>query len=164
MDKIHKQKIEELEATIKRAQEQIEEIKQEASKSQIKYPNINDILWCVLTTGEIVRYKWDNSELDRKRFNQGHLFYSYEDAVFEVEYRKVIVELKLFAQPISTYWDKGKKHYYIEYSYHFNSIETDYTLNYQHNDIYFESEEDALNAIAFVGEDRVKKYYLGVEE
>ena len=162
MDKTNKQRIEELEQTIKKAQEQIEEIKLEESAPKIKYPNVNDILWCLTACGDITRYRWDNSPLDRKRFEQGNLFYTYEEAEFERERRKVIEELKLFAEPKNKVWDKAKPHYYIEFNYNQNFVEFDYIYTYKHSDIYFASEEEGKKAVDFVGADRVAKYYLGV--
>lgn len=164
MDKINEQRIEELESTIKRAQEQIEEIKREASTPKIKYPNIDDTVWIVDLTGNISVYTWYGTPVDIQRFNQGHIFFTKQEAEFEVERRNVISELNIFAIPKNRKWDKSELHYYIEYNYSFDLFEFDYTYSYRHNDIYFASEEDAQKAIDYVGVDRVKKYFLGVEE
>lgn len=164
MDKINKMKIEELEATIKRAQEQIEEIKQEENTPKIIYPNVNDMLWFLTASGEIHRYRWDGSLTDKVRFRQGNLFFTYEEAQNERERRFVIVQLKLFAEPKDSEWDGEKSHYFIFYNIITEDIDIGNRVFNKYNDIYFASKEDCQKAIDFVGADRVAKYFLGIEE
>lgn len=96
----------------------------------------------------------------------GNMFLTIEDAEFAKERLKVIAELKKYAKEFSDEeWTNPsiEKHYIIfDYTYHL--VEISYVLYSKSDNIYFESKEKAQEAIEAVGEDRIKKYYLGVKE
>ena len=157
------EKIEELEETIKNAQAQIEELKKEAEKPTF-YPKKGDIIWCISSDGIVYSYEWSDYDHERKMFRQGHIFFTREDAEFEKERRAVTRELELFKEPKDRPWDGLHEHYLIGFRHINKEISVTITFTLQHNDIYFATKEDAQKAIKIVGEDRVKKYYLRVEE
>ncbi|MBS4462224.1 hypothetical protein JXA27_06585 [Aerococcaceae bacterium zg-B36] len=121
---------------------------------------IGDTYFAITLNGSIVNYIWRNDERDNILQAIGNVFQTREDAEFEFEYRKVRSELSKFGKPffkgeinyeIGYGWEVGEFIFYKSYSKIFASI-------------YFESEETAKKAIDAVGADRVKRYYLRVEE
>lgn len=156
-------KITELEETIKNAQAQIEELKKEAEKSTF-YPKKGDIVWSISPDGIVYSYEWGDYEYDKKLFHQGHIFLTQEDAIFERERRAVTKELELFKEPKDRPWDTNNNHYGIYYHFLYNKVLVDSACYGKGTDIYFATREDAEKAIKIVGEDRVKKYYLRVED
>lgn len=96
----------------------------------------------------------------------GNMFLTIEDAEFAKERLKVIAELKKYAKEFSDeeWMNQSMGKHYIIFDYEDHAIKIGYLYYLKGNDIYFESEEKAREAIKWVGEDRVKKYYLGVKE
>lgn len=87
-----------------------------------------------------------------------------EEAEFALERLKVIHELKQFAEPKNTVWDFTEYHYIICYDYTGDRINYGCSSIMKYFDINFATEEMARKAVEAVGEDRIKKYYFGVEE
>jgi hypothetical protein len=52
----------------------------------------------------------------------------------------------------------------IYYRYNYNVVEIGHVNSCKSDEVYFKSEEDAKVCIEAVGEDRIRKYYLEVEE
>ena len=91
-------------------------------------------------------------------------FVQKKEAEFALEKLKVIHELKQFAEPKNTVWDFGECHYVIYYNCTRKIIDYNYSMLNKYLDITFATEEMARKAVEAVGEDRIKKYYFGVEE
>lgn len=87
-----------------------------------------------------------------------------EEAEYQIEKMKVYEQLKRFAKEFTDeeWKDKEIKKYFIYYIYTLNKIEISFNLRIKCFELYFESKENAQEAITAVGEERVKKYYLGV--
>ena len=100
----------------------------------------------------------------------GNCFQTKEEAKFAVERLKVIAELKRFAQEHNEkeidWRDFGQCKYSIYCEFHDNAeyIDIGCAKECKANDIYFTSEEIAQQAIDTIGADRIKKYYLEVED
>lgn len=87
------------------------------------------------------------------------------EAIFELERLKVIAELKRFAkehnEPLN--WNAlDEFKYCITFNVERRSIYYEGVILVKRNDIYFSSEKLARQAVAKIGEDRIKKYYLGI--
>lgn len=102
--------------------------------------------------------------LDIARITHGYAKHTVEEVEFQIERDAVLYELSKFAEPKDAVWGMGTIHYYISYSLTCNKVRVGCSWNAKSNDIYFASKEDAEKAIQAVGEERIKKYYLGVEE
>lgn len=109
--------------------------------------------------------RYDNDFVDNLRLSIGNVFLTEEDAEFEIEYLKVKAELKRYAsmckKPID--WnnsDQAKYTLVYEHLYKCLQINTKYTYN--HGSIFFTNKEVLSLAIKEIGEERIKKYYLGV--
>jgi len=115
--------------------------------------------------GEIFNTIWDDGLEVDDMYAIGNAFPSYEAAEFELERRKVIAELSDFAEDNDIVWDRYKgRHWYIEYDLITNTVTISFCLAHKYACLYFPSEEAARAAIKAVGEERVKKYYLGVND
>ena len=134
-------------------------------KEQNEWPQPGDRYYTIQSIGGISDNMWTNCPVDNQLAEIGNCFRTKEDAEFEVERLKVLAEMKKFAEPEDTVWDGYNEHWSI----HYNSMvykDIDYTCrtNDKYNDIYFESEEKAMECVKAIGADRIKKYYLRVEE
>lgn len=130
--------------------------------------DLKDGDWCFFLTesGTIMKGIWRDDSGDHNRIRLGNVFLTKEDAEFTVERLKVIAELKKYAKEFSDEeWEKmnSPKHYLV-YDYEDYVISIGCVYYSKGNGIYFGSKEKAQEAIKAVGEDRIKKYYLGVKE
>ena len=111
---------------------------------------------------------WGNNCIDEYRYTIGNCFPTKEKAEFAVERLKVIAELKRFAQEHNEKeidWstcDKDK--FYLIYDYYNDCVNCANTFGNKSNNIYFTSREVLKQAIDTIGVDRIKKYYLEVED
>lgn len=155
----------EYEAKMKALQDEIEALKKveiEEDSGRWK-PDECGRYYYVSGTGVVYDNTWADWGEDRGCYSIGNCFKTYEEAEFVVEKRKVLAELSEFAEPSDAEWDGVKKHWFIGYDYGLPHLYTDNRMTYRHAELYFASEEDAKTAIAKVGEERIKKYYLEVE-
>lgn len=145
-------------------EEMMQKFAEEQKKLEDEFPKIGGVYWFVTSNGEIHKAVWTNSEIDKGLLKIGNVFKTQEEAEFESERLKVIAELKKYAEPKGQKWNMHISHYYILYVCRENDIGyySDSTL--KHADIYFETKERAREAVKKVGVERVKKYYLRVEE
>ena len=103
-------------------------------------------------------------KVDAFRITHGYAKKTAEEVNFQMERDEVLYELSKYAEPKDAEWDGIKNHSFICWDYHNNKIHISACSAFRRNEIYFTSEEDAEKAIVHCGEERVKKYYLGVEE
>lgn len=102
--------------------------------------------------------------VDRFRITHGYAKRTSEEVQFQIERDAVLYELSKFAEPKNEVWDGKTNHFYICYSMIENKMSVNYNWINKRDDIYFASREDAEKAVQAVGEERIKKYYLGMEE
>ena len=111
-------------------------------------------------------YVWgEDGECDLRRMATGNRFRTEEETEFAIERLKVLDDMKVFSEPLDVKWDGNTHHYCICYVYGIGSsyINVGWHATRRSGELYFESEEKAMECIRVVGEDRIKKYYLGVE-
>lgn len=160
---------EEIEKKIAEMEAGIAELKEELKKAEninpdVFTPELGEKYLTIQSGGDIFINYWNYLSIDKDRLAIGNVLRTREEAEFEVERLKVIHELKMYAEPKSVKWDGEKKHVYIVYDMSSNNIKIEYCFWYKRDSLYFSSEDRVREAIKAVGEDRVKKYYLGVEE
>lgn len=143
---------------LQKYEESVEEVEEEQT-----FPQIGDIYYCLLRNGAIDNCAWADDSYDRKTISIGNCFHTKEEAEFALERLKVLAEMRKFAEPFDTKWDGDTRHYYIYYGVKSKSLDIDYHVAKCGGEIYFESGHKANECIKAVGEDRIKKYYLGVE-
>lgn len=148
------------------------EVTDEIDKCIVKAPktvynlNYGDRYFSLSASGVIQRETWSNDGIDFNRERIGNAFLTVEDALFARERLKVIAELKKYAKEFSNeeWMNQNIGKHYIIFDFINRMITFDCSYCWKGNEIDFESEEKAREAIEAVGEDRVKKYYLGVKE
>ena len=123
-----------------------------------------DSYFFLTALGTIMTGIWHNDDSDHNRLRFGNVFLTEEDAKFASKRLKVIAELKKYAKEFSDEeWSNAKlPKYYISYNYG-SGLCVCASWIVKDSKLYFESKEKAQEAIKWVGEDRVKKYYLGVK-
>ena len=151
--------LEELENKIKELSDEIEKLKVEKNNEPWK-PKDGDKYWLISHTGYTVQVRWMGDEAEDDIYAIGNVFRTQEEAEFRVEQLKVEAELRRFERPFVV----GERSYSFYFDHRINCIcTTDYSYT-QEDNIHFASEEIAQKAIDTVGEERIKKYYFGVEE
>ena len=138
------------------------EEKKEAPNGRWK-PEKFKTYWLINHDGTISDVTWIDGEFDHDFFAIGNCFRTKEDAEFAVERLKVIAELKEYAEPEDAEWNGVKQHYTLIYRGHIDGIKLESWTVPGNGALTFSSEETALAAVKAVGEERVKKYYLGVK-
>lgn len=123
----------------------------------------NSKYWYIFD-GKVCASIWTGREDDKSRLCIGNAFHTKKEAEFALEKLKVIHELKQFAEPKNAVWNFGEYHHVIYYDCTNMVIDYNYSIINKYVDITFATEEMARKAVEAVGEDRIKKYYFGVEE
>lgn len=116
------------------------------------------------TESGIRRSVWHDEMTCYARLGIGNVFLTEKDAEFAYERLMVIAELKKYAKEFSDEeWKKSNlSKYSIRYDCQDFRVCASCCFLSKGAEIYFESIQKAQEAIKAVGEDRVKKYYLGV--
>lgn len=122
--------------------------------------------------GRVFDMTYDDTSGDRGSISIGNCFQTVEQAKFMVEKLRVIHELEKFAfenneeEIISNFKNILKTMYFLRMEIKSKKIEvvSSPTHKYLPFNIYFSSEEIARKAIETIGEERIKKYYFGVED
>lgn len=152
-----------------REREQLLTLVAKANKgSKVYVPEDGEKYWIILTSGTLSNYTWRGDCFDHGLLAIGNCFKTREEAKFEVERLKVIKELKDYALKYNEHeidWkDENKGKWCIYYSYSYSTVLSDVTSSIGLSTVYFTSSQIAGNAIKAIGEDRLKKYYFGIEE
>lgn len=133
-------------------------------------PELYEKYYTVCADGSIDYTNYDFDNADKRFMAIGNCFQTEEQAEFMVEKLKVIHELEKFAfenNEEEIDWNNENQEKYI---ITFNHITQDFGINLwrvsRSNpfNVYFTSEELAKKAIETIGEERIKKYYFGVNE
>lgn len=116
--------------------------------------------WFVGSCGELQTRHWDEIDIDHERRDQGNVFLTIEEARFEAIRRYVVASVRKYTRPFIP----GKNNYFAGYDYEHEFVTKHFAIKVQYGVLYFDSIEDINKAIAEVGEDDFKKYYLEVTE
>lgn len=138
---------------------------QNIKEPEKEWPQDDDLYYYI--SGDYIidnNYFTSGGIISEHRLAVGNCFKTKEEAEFELERLKVLAEMKKFAEPEDNRWDGYTEHWTIYFD---NNEESIYCWPYAHNkfnNIYFVSQEKAKECIEYVGEDRIKKYYLRIKE
>lgn len=155
-------KQEEINQDIERLNNLIKNKQKENKTSTVWEPGENEHYYFVEAEGKVTQF-YNDSTIDEKIIKHTRVFKTKEEAEFEVERMRVLRELEKFACEFKYEFELPKSNRYIYYDYISNELSIGHAACGSH-DLYFESKEKAKEAIEAVGEERVKKYYLGVIE
>lgn len=137
--------------------------KQEEDKTHIGWePRDGEWYYFVRIDGPICQHLNEVS-YDESVIKYTRVFKTKEEAEFEAERMKVLRELEKFACEFEYDSESYRGGYSILYDYLLNQLLV-FNSGGKRHELYFESREKAKEAIETVGEDRVKKYYLGVQD
>ena len=154
-------------------QEELQKLKEEFEERirglEIKYKTEGELeikegdnYWYVDGRGDIYNKQWEYDLFDGSLFEIGNVFKTKEEAEFAVEKLKVIKELKQLARPFKY----GKDNHLIHYDYYAMKFEIFECITSQgaYGDYYFNSYDEAKEAVDKIGAERIKKYLFGVCE
>lgn len=119
-----------------------------------------DVFWAINSRGHVYRDTWSGGDFDVECRNQGNIFLTEEEAKFESKRREVVSMVRKYASP----YTRNEPNWYPYYSHSDKKICIDFNDSFQQSYLYFNSQEAIIQAIAEVGKDDFKKYYLGVAE
>lgn len=154
---VYKKNIANQQETLKALEAKLEKLKQ-GNTEQWK-PKYGEKYFYISGQGFVDNGQWSDHPIDKNRFVLGNVFRTKEEADFAVERLKVIAELKEY----SSEFDVDTVNYCVEYDTCNQEIYIDFTSTYKHSSLCFSSRKTAEQAIEAIGENRIKKYYLGVE-
>ena len=138
-----------------------ENIKESEEKEQWKD---GDIYYYIDSDGQVAHnYFFLKSLPATRKLAMGNCFKTVEEAEFELRRLNVLTEIKKFAESEDKVWDGYNEHWCLYYDVGSDSIRQSFNSVCKSNDIYFESKEKAKECIKYVGEDRIKKFYLGIK-
>lgn len=139
--------------------------KSNRSKRNIWKPEYDEWYFYVSGYGIVGSNVWINDYIDNGYYEIGNCFKTEEEAKFALEKLKVETELRRFAEENNEYeidWENdAQEKWFIYYCDKICLYQTYITMR---NDVYFSSKKIAKQAIDYIGEERLKKYYLGIED
>jgi hypothetical protein len=157
----------------KEEQEQFNALIEKANKpkSKVWKPKAGECeeYWYINHNGAINQGIFSVLPEHTERFSFGNCFKTREEAEFALERLKVIAEMKRYIaehDDVELGWSVDyQEKWYIKYYHDTNDINIDYNVCTQlvDNSLYASSPEILENMIKEIGEDRIKKYYFGVE-
>lgn len=147
--------IEEFEARLQSLKDEYEEDKAECEFEK------GDFCWVISESGSLTGSAWRGDEYNEDCYEQGNVFKTREEALFEVEKRKVLHELKQLGREFIL--DHDNWLFYLK-----GNQEIDCTayqnIQFPQGSLYFDTEDKVWEAINMVGLQRTKKYLFGIEE
>lgn len=142
--------------------------KSNGSKGRVCKPDYRRKYFYVNECGGIMNSKWYDDSIDADRYEIGNCFKTKEKAEFTLEKLKVEAELRRFAEKNNEcefdWKDKKQEKWFIFYNCKEEIINPIYVYDFCICNIYFTSKEIAKQAIDYIGEERLKKYYFGIED
>lgn len=160
-----------MENLTKEEREQLLKLVEKANRKESKVwkPKYKDKYYFIDDRGEIIYSFWsggpDSILMDKDRYDLGNCFKTQEEAEFALERHKVIVELERFAKE---YNDPSEiPTWELRYNRKQKAIHIIDIIEYIDNfvsHIRFTSSNLVYEAIETIGEDRLIKYYFGIQE
>ena len=140
--------------------------KSEPEKKTVWELKKGDEFFLISTDGHVFSETWDNWNIYINIRKTGICFLTREEAECEIERRKVETEMLRLGGRRE--FKNGENNYHIVCDFdssHFAiRVFNDNIDGFAKGMIYFDSAKECRNAIETIGEDRIKKYYFGVEE
>lgn len=163
-------KIEELEEKVKELMKEIETLKQKEKAEEFEYPfEDKEEYWLVDVKGEIKHIPWTDVEFDTKRYEQGHIFKTEQEAIRERDKRTLMTRFRQFRDKCNGDWkpewiNNQECKYFMGYLAESKSYEVAYC---ERGDVfssfgYFKNKDDCKRAIELFG-DEIKRLFVEVD-
>lgn len=130
-------------------------------------PKVGHNYYIIKSSGTVSSSIWYADDIDISRYGLGNVYKTYEEAEFEVERRKVEFELRKYIYEHgggNGEFVVGRDNFSLCYGQLTDTLGVNNVSYTQGAGIFCNSREVLKEAINAVGEDRVKKYYLRVQE
>lgn len=117
-----------------------------------------DSYYIITQLGAIIEYNWHNSDADHKFRNNGNCFLTKEAAEHKLERNKIEAEL-LELGGRRNFKPYGPNHI-LMYSHVANVVTSVKHTQIDMGGIYFDTQEECINAIRTIGHKRLEKYWF----
>ena len=141
---------------------------EEQKQSRVWKPKKSEV-YCCLFGHDFGNDVWEDNDVDQARFIRGNVL-TKEEAEWTDQHRVVATELKHFVaendpRPITEEdWTQGVEKYLLRYNFYAKELDINYVCSlFYSNQVFASSPEILKKAIEHIGEERLKKYYFGVE-
>ena len=142
--------------------------KEDEWKMKIPY-DVGDEYYLLDDSGSDYKFKWDGYSVDKRRFEQGNVFPTKEEAELEAKRRNLLTRFRAFRDECNDGWKPDWKNhrdrkYFISFSEKIKLL-LFYTGTSNHFQLFgfFKNEEDAKRAIELFG-DEIKELFMDCEE
>lgn len=136
-------------------------VKANVKKNSIHELEVGDKYYLVEPSGEIKPQRYCNDTWDKKYFKTAHAYLTEREAV--VKLQREFIEAELLALGGRVEFIKGEKNWLITCdSDDISNVTVGYISYVPHHDVFFDSYEEAEEAIRTVGKERILKYWLRV--
>jgi hypothetical protein len=168
-------KIEELEKKIKELDKQKIELQQklevEKQKTEFEYQFEEDEqFWILFQDGDINYDTWKNYEIDTKRYDQGNIFKTKQEAIRERDKRALLTRFRQFRDKCNGDWKpdwnnikEGRYHIHLYPTNGVCSIGQDVFQDSMPQFGRFKNVDDCLRAIELFG-DEIKRLFVEVKK
>lgn len=156
--------VKELEEKVKELMKEIERLKQEKKNEEFEYPfERMEQYCCIANNGDIIHGVWTKQEVDTKRYEQGNIFKTKQEAIREIDKRALLTRFRQFRDKCNGDWNKDNeiRNYSIRYDYVSNGlfIATLVATNGFELFGYFKNPDDATRALELFG-DEIKRLFV----
>ena len=132
-------------------------------------PKFGEKYYGICPGGDVAEDSWEDKVIDYELYRIGNCFATEEAAIKASNRLKVIADLKCFAEENNRsgfdIYDDTTAKYKLVYRISEGSIGATFSYDIICGDpVYFDSEKTALAAAEAVGEERIIRYYFGINE
>lgn len=161
--------VKELEEKVKELMKEIEILKRK-EEFELEYPfEDREEYWSVGVKGGINHLPWTGIEFDTKRYEQGHIFKTEQEAIRERDKRTLMIRFRQFRDKCNGDWkpnwiNNQECKYFMGYLAESKSYEVAYC---ERGDVfssfgYFKNKDDCKRAIELFG-DEIKRLFVEVD-
>lgn len=124
-------------------------------------PKFGENYFRIDSCDDIALLRWDNDIIDNKYYNFRNIYKTKEEAEFEVERRKVMIELQNYADEHNGEIEHPAYAFWIALNEDEITVETESYLA-PVGTVLFSNEDTAYDAIEAIGEDRILRYMFRI--
>lgn len=138
--------------------------KEDEWKMKIPY-DVGDEYYLLDDSGSDYKFKWDGYSVDKRRFEQGNVFPTKEEAELEAKRRNLLTRFRAFRDECNDGWKPDWRKNDAKYYFYISSTDGEIGINdiYFYETLplfgYFKNEEDAQRAIDLFGQE-IKELFV----